>query len=48
MKKIGQFSEEYISQTTKPIFFKLVCKVVYMEGINYVYLIEIGPAILEI
>ena len=22
MKKIGQFSEAYISQTTKPIFFK--------------------------
>ena len=26
----------------------LVCKVVYMEGIKYVNLIEIGPVVIEI
>ena len=45
MKKIGQSSETYILQTTKPIF---VCKAVYMEGIKYVNLIEIGPVVIEI
>ena len=43
MKKI---SEMYISQTTKPIFFKLGIKIVYMEG--YVNLIEISPVVIEI
>ena len=43
-EKIGQFSEAYISQTTKPIFF---CKVVYMQGIKYVNLIEIGLVVIE-
>ena len=42
MKKIGQFSETHISQTT------LVCIVMYMEGIKFVNLIEISPAVIEI
>ena len=48
MKKIGQFSEAYTLQTTKPIFSNLVCEVVYMEGIKYVNLIEISPVVIEI
>ena len=48
MKKIGQFSEAYILQTTKPNFSNLVCKVVYMEGIKYLNLIEISPVVIEI
>ena len=48
MKKIGQFSERCISQTTKLISLNLVCKVVYMEGIKFVNLIEIGPVVIEI
>ena len=48
MKKIGQFSETYISETTKPIFFKLVCNVMYMEGIEYLNLIEIDPVVTKI
>ena len=51
MKKIGQFSEAYILQTTKPIFFKFGMRsrvYVYMEGIKYVNLIEISPVVIEI
>ena len=35
----------YISQTTKLVIFK---KFVYMEGINYVNLIEISSVVIEI
>ena len=48
MKKIGQFSGTHISRTTGPILSNLVCRVVYMEGIKYVNLIEIGPVVIEI
>ena len=49
MKKIGQFSEAYISQTTINRFSSyLVCEFMYMEGIKYVNLIEIGPVVIEI
>ena len=45
MKKIGQFTETYISQTTTSI---VLCKVVCMEGIKCVNLIEISSVGLEI
>ena len=45
VKKIGQFLETHISKTTKSI---LICKVVYIESINHVNLIEIGPVVIEI
>ena len=50
MKKIDQFSEIHIPKTTESISFKflLVCKVIYMEEIKYVNLIEIGPVVIEI
>ena len=48
MKKIGLFSEMYILQTTTPIYSNLVCKMVYIEGIKYVNLIEISPVVKEI
>ena len=48
MEKIGQFLEMYISPTTKSIFSNLVCKVVYMEGIKYVNLIEIILVVIKI
>ena len=38
----------YISKSAKPIFLKLVCQVVYMEGMKYVNFIEIGPAVIKI
>ena len=44
----GQFSGTHISRTTGLISFKLVCRVVYMEGIKYVNLIEIGIVVIEI
>ena len=44
VKKIGQLSETTISRKLLSRFSpNLVCKVVYMEGIKYVNLIEIGP-----
>ena len=39
MKKIGQFSKKHISKTNKSISLG---KLVYMEGIKYVNLIEIS------
>ena len=48
MKKIGQFSGAHISQTTNQFLSNLVYRVAYMEGIKYVNLIEIGPAVIEI
>ena len=48
-EKIRQFSEAYILQTILSRFSSnLVCKVVYMEGIKCVNLIEIGPVVIEI
>ena len=48
MNKIEQFSEAYISQLLNRFSSNLVCKVMYMEGIKSVNLIEIGPVIIEI
>ena len=46
LKKIGLFSEPNISQTTELIFLKFgVHKVVYMEGIKYINLVQISPEI---
>ena len=49
MKKIGQFSETHISINLLDRFLlNLICQVVYMEGIKYINLIEIGPVVIEI
>ena len=45
MKKMRQFSETHISQTTGLIS---LCRVTYMEGIKYVNLIEISPVVIKI
>ena len=45
MKKIGEFLATSISQTAEQIFFKLVCKIVYIKDIN---LVQIDPVVLEI
>ena len=45
---MGLFSETNISWTIGPIFWNLVCGVVYMVGIKYVNLIEISPVVIEI
>ena len=48
---MGPFSGTNISQTTQTTYvfvINLVCRVAYMENIQYVNLIEIGPAVIEI
>ena len=45
---MGQFSGTHISRTTGQFLSNLVCRVAYMEGIEYVNLIEIGPVVIEI
>ena len=42
---MGQFLGTHISQTTRLIYFKFG---MYMEGIKYVNLIEIGQVVIEI
>ena len=38
----------YTLQILSRVSSNLVCKVMYMEGIKYVNLIEIGPVVIEI
>ena len=41
--------QQHISRKLLDRFLSyLVCRVAYMEGIKYVYLIEIGPVVIEI
>ena len=47
MKKIGQSLGTHISQTTGQISLNLVCRILYMEDIKYVNLIEIDPVVIE-
>ena len=48
-RKVWIESRKHISQKLLSQFTSiLVCKVVYMEGITYVNLIEIGPVVIEI
>ena len=48
MKNIGQFSK-HISHTLLGQFsLNLACRVVHMEGIKHVNLIEISPVVIEI
>ena len=51
MKKIGQFSETYLylaNYYVNLLFSNLVCKIVYIEGIKCMNLMEIGPLVIEI
>ena len=42
------FRSVYLANYKADFFSNLVCKVVYMEDIKYVNLIEIGPVVIEI
>ena len=46
VKKIGKFSKAYIShKLLSQCSSNLVCKIVYMQDIKHVNLIEIGPVV---
>ena len=45
---MGQFQDHTSCELLGRFLSNLVCRVVYMEGIKYVNLIEIGPVVIEI
>ena len=47
-RKWGNFQQRISRELLSRFLSNLVCKVVYMEGIKYVNLIEIGPVVMEI
>ena len=48
VKKMGNFQECISRKLLSQFLSNLVCRVVYVEGIKYVNLIEIGPVVIEI
>ena len=48
LRKLGNFQKHISHKLLILIFSNLICKVVYIEGIKYVNLIEIGSVVVEI
>ena len=47
-RKLGNFQEQISQELLSRFSSNLVCKVVYMKGIQYVNLVQIGPVVPEI